>query len=452
MPRHVVLLRVPALWGRATNRQRGTVTVLTAVMLPLIILVLILGIDVSYALSERNRMQGAADNAARAAAQISAVTGATTGMVVTEGLNLAAANGMSSSTGAAVTVNWPPLSGAFAGKSSAVEVTIVKNVGLLYSLNITNWLSSFDFTGRLAVRAVANTGSLPCLAALNTANSGGDTGITVTGSTNLKALCGVWSNRGSNTTSVTATNSALLETTWLYMMGDTSDYGSSVKATYKYSNLSDPYVNPYANVSVPTSSSTVVTSATPQDVSTLCSSSYNTGTNTLTMQPGYYANGMVFNSSTLSGTCAGTATVEFQPGVYYLGNVVPASFILNASVNLKGSGVTLILLDGGDFKINAGNMDLYAPITGVYGNVTMITTGSGNGSGINSTGSTIGTGGAIVAPGKNITVAGNVSGGAGCFSIIAKALQLSGLTGTIGEGCVPIVTEPSKQRAWRLVE
>src|SRR5213594_12359 len=106
--------------GRRVQDRKGAVTVITAVSLILLIGVAALAVDAGRLYRERRNTQAAADEAAEAAgielyakyAQYRGLDG--DGAARASALELASGNGYAAST---VTVNIPPSSGAYAGKS-----------------------------------------------------------------------------------------------------------------------------------------------------------------------------------------------------------------------------------------------------------------------------------------------------------------------------------------------
>lgn len=440
---HRVRLGAPAAMAKISlGLQRGAVSILTALLLPLVILVLVLGIDVSYALSEKNRLQGVADNAARAAVQIAGIEGVVAPlsypMIQSEALGVASANGVNG-TNAVITVTWP-----YDNNPKAVEVTISKNVGLFYGQTL-----NLPFVGDVRVRAVADTGQLPCLAALNTSNPTTgtvslDSGINMSGNkTVLNAPCGIYSNRPDPNVSVELKGGARLVGTSLYMVGGSVSVDPA-DMPFRYPG-SSAYKNPFQNQidSIPSSPA-----GTSLDLQGQCAAGGLSG-GVLTLSPGVYNAGMKIESTEFASgkSCAGTTKVTLQPGEYY----VKSGFNMNANMTVEGTGVTIVLIDSGDFSMSDGKLMITAPTSGPYAGISVIGKGAGKSSGLQSTNPTIGTGGAIVLPNKDFKIAGGSTSSDGCFSLLASSVTISGSFG-IGKGCDAASTSQSEQKTWRLVE
>jgi len=79
-----------------------------------------------------------------------------------------------------------------------------------------------------------------------------------------------------------------------------------------------------------------------------------------TYNPGYYPGGINL----------GSGTAVLNPGVYVLGNQNPGKGVtVNGSSSLLGTGVTLFFLNGADFTVGGGTVQLSAPATGTYAGV-----------------------------------------------------------------------------------
>lgn len=429
------------LAAHSPNKQRGAVSILTALLLPVVVLVLVLAIDVSYALSEKSRLQGVADNAARAAVQIAGIQGVTSPagypMVRDEALGVASANGVSGTSGAAITVNWP-----YGTNAKAVEVIISKNVGLFYGQTL-----NLPFFGDVSVRAVADSGQLPCLAALNPLNTG-STGIEVKGGAIANAPCGIYSNRPDPKLSVSVGGNSVLTGKSLYMVGN-SDSVTTSSMPYIYPN-SPLYKNPFQSRMASTGS--IPGTATAQTLSGQCVSGGLAG-NTLTINPGAYTSGLSLVSTAFASgqPCANTTAVTMNPGTYYVSG---GNFDINTDVSITGQGVTIVLIGNADFSFTKGTLDITAPVAGDYPGISIIgngVNGGGGGSGLQSSGVTIGVGGAIVLPNKNFKIAGGSTTSGSCFSLIANSITISG-SFSIGKACEASSSSQSEQKTWRLVE
>lgn len=171
--------------------QRGSVALLVALMLVVLLGFVALGTEVGVLLMTSRQMQSAADSAALAAA-VAKNKGYPAAFADDAFAVARAAGFISGEADTTITVNNPPVSGAYAGDETAIEVVIQQLQHLV--------LVPMFYGGPwpLRVRAVATTGGGggPCVLALETsaneplyANNGGQL---------LIAGCGVGSNSSSN--------------------------------------------------------------------------------------------------------------------------------------------------------------------------------------------------------------------------------------------------------------
>src|SRR5689334_17562786 len=113
--------RLLALWSRD---ERGSMSVLIAISMAVLLGFAALGVDVSLWLRAKNDVQAAADAAANSVAA-AASAGNPAGRLTAEANTAAAASGFQSGmNGVTVTLNNPPKSGAYAGNANAYEVII----------------------------------------------------------------------------------------------------------------------------------------------------------------------------------------------------------------------------------------------------------------------------------------------------------------------------------------
>ncbi|HXW85368.1 MAG TPA: pilus assembly protein TadG-related protein, partial [Candidatus Binataceae bacterium] len=145
-----------------------------------------LGVDVGLLWTQQRQMQNAADSAALAA--VRELDDGYTSSITSAAQNDAKLNGFNYQTaGVSVKVNNPPLSGVYAGSSSAVEV-IISQAEPTYFLSV---LGTSSVT--VSARAVGHLGSgSGCLFALSTSAS--NAVQVVAGSSITAPLCAIVSN------------------------------------------------------------------------------------------------------------------------------------------------------------------------------------------------------------------------------------------------------------------
>jgi len=111
--------------------------------------------------------------------------------------------------------------------------------------------------------------------------------------------------------------------------------------------------------------------------------------------------------------------------------------------NLKGTGVTLVLLGDSSLKITGGTVELSAPATNTFSsslNGVLIDDQAPNKSANNVTinGSTVSLGGTIYAPNVDVTWGGNVQNtNTTCTQVIANTLTITGNAYISTQGCAP---------------
>jgi Flp pilus assembly protein TadG len=174
--------------GRFARSRRGSVAVIFAITLPVMIGFVGLAIEVGMWLLVKRAMQGAADAAAYSAAIAAAVGDVP---YVTEGTAVAAQDGYANgANGIVVTVNNPPQYGNYTSDSSAVEVIIRQPQPLLLSAFLPGVTAP-----TISARAAAIEPEGACIIALS--NTG--TGVSLSGGTSVSAPgCAVASNQTIN--------------------------------------------------------------------------------------------------------------------------------------------------------------------------------------------------------------------------------------------------------------
>jgi Putative Flp pilus-assembly TadE/G-like len=131
--------------------QRGTVTVLWAIAMPVVLGFIALGIEVSAWYVAQTDLQAATD--AAAIATVYSIGGNADLAAVAAGEM--ARNGFGAGTKLSITVNSPPLSGAYAGDKNAVELI----VSLPESLPFGTFMLAKNSAFSLSARAVVLSGS-----------------------------------------------------------------------------------------------------------------------------------------------------------------------------------------------------------------------------------------------------------------------------------------------------
>lgn len=162
------------LLTRFLKDESGFAAIMSGVMLPALILTAALATEGGYWYYSQRKIQNAADTAAYAS--ILKLMGGKSDELTSAATLVALTNGYSSSLGP-ITVNHPPLIGAYAGNKNAVEVTITQN--------LPRYLSAMASPEDVVIisRAVAklDTEQLACMLSLSNTASGA---VTFSGSSN----------------------------------------------------------------------------------------------------------------------------------------------------------------------------------------------------------------------------------------------------------------------------
>lgn len=290
----------PIRWTALWRDRRGSYSVMAALMFPAVAGFAALGTETGLWFYSHQTMQSAADAAAFSAAVASGAGGGTA--YVDQGRAVAArygyANGVS---GATVTVNRPPLSGAYTGQSGAVEVVVQQPQQRLFSAVLTGAPLN------IAARAVALSGGsgTGCVLALNPTAS---VDISAMGSPQVNLSgCSLYDN-SSSPTALTVGGAARIAARSVSVVGGVSG-ADKITTTEGIQTGAQPIPDPYADVPLP--------AYTP---GCECDSGS-------TLDPGVYCGLSIHGNVTM------------RPGLYIIDG---GSFSVNSTARLTGTGVTLV--------------------------------------------------------------------------------------------------------------
>lgn len=299
----------------ASDRQRGSVAIIVAVLLVVLVGFTALGAEVGTLLMISRKLQAAADSAALAGAVARARGYPTpwTDEPVAVARAAGLVDGVSNTT---VAINSPPTSGAYAGNVQADEVIITQ-------LQPTMLMSLF-IAGPVTVRgrAVALTGGGSTVCSLSLRSSNTQNTIYVReGATAILTGCGVAANSPSSR-SITI-QSATLTAQSLTTAGDYRVIGGGTLVIGGEIRIGGPATaDPYADRAVP--------------VLGPCRYDGDVTANR-TLVPGTYC-----GSSGI--TVRGGATATFSSGIYRVSN---ANFSVLEGGTAIGTGVTIVLTGTG---------------------------------------------------------------------------------------------------------
>jgi hypothetical protein len=376
----------------------GSTTPLSSVLLSVTIGTVGLGTDYGLWVYSHQKAQEAADSAAVSAGTILSsgaqdrISGQAKAVAATYGFR-------NDAEGQTVTVNWPPSSGKYSGKSYAVEVIVQQQEPRLFSANWTD--TAPKVTGRAV--ALGNTGD-GCALALNRTVSGA---IAAQGSTNVVLKnCSLIANSASSS-AVSGSGSSTVTALSVNTVGEVSGVSHFDVSAGINTSLA-PVADPYAALSLPSLGT--------------CTAHNTTVKNTATLTPGVYCGGISVNAG---------ATATLSPGVYYMDQ---GSLTVNGGGTLNGAGVTIIFTSSTNknyatASLNGGaNINLTAPTSGWTAGLVMIADRKapvGTAYKLNG-GATQSLGGTVYVPTGALTYAGGADVAASCTKLIGDTITFTG--------------------------
>ncbi len=395
--------------------RRGSVALMTAVMLPVMIMTLAMGIEITYWSVVKLELQRVADVAAWAgAAQYvgtasgSSATGAAADVAEINGIQSATARTWNAATKTTTDnmITAQMVSGPRNAADVAVKVTVQRNISKSFS-RIFPSLEPSVTVSAFAVAEITPVGAQPCILAL----AGYETGITteiditVGGNASLTASgCSMRSNGGIRTN-----GGATITASGVYAGGTISGSGICCGLYPNAGQSSDPYANNAA-----------VQGALAQ------------------LSPGSGTAVSVGNKATRTispGTSAGwdvKGTLTLNPGLY----LVNGDISTGAQGLITGTGVTIVTSGALNASGGAG-MNLTAATTSTTSNAIpgVLFAGKSSAAMAFVGNSTFAVTGLLYFPNASLKFAGTSdSGGSGCTEVIAGTVTLVG-TSNVSANC-----------------
>jgi hypothetical protein len=348
---------------RRNSGERGSVAILSAVSIVVLVGFTGMAIDVGFLQWTRIRIQDAADAAVQAAAIEAANS---TGLQTTAGQFSAQLNGFTNgSNGVTVTINQPPQYGSLAGSSTAIEAVVTQAVPT-YFMNMFN-MGSVNVSAR-AEAVLSGSGSsgssssAGCVYVLDT-NASDSQVMNVQGSSptfncgvivespNASAVylsgaltvtigtgytLGVVGPSSCTASQPAAQTSCGIDYTsnqdYICSTGSSTCKSSAEPTANGIANPGDPLVN----VSVPSPSGATAVSKNYWDMNSAPSGN--------TLQPGVYCGGLTIGNT-------GGATYTLAAGTYFIAG---GTLEFNSTGTVTGSGVTFYLTSPADVVANGG--------------------------------------------------------------------------------------------------
>lgn len=387
--------------------RRGAVAVWVVVSLAVLLGVVAITMDGGRMMDERHQAQAAADAAALAAAgdlyeNYTANKGADPlGTAAARARVLAAANGYADDgVRPVVTVNIPPASGPFAGKTDYAEVLIESRIDAGFSRAFHH--------DTLTVRGRAVARGRPRLIGIVVLDSNDNDALLQSGNGSIDVAGSVYVNSTSGV-ALNQSGSGVFKADSFEVVGG---YVRGGTITGSVNTSADPAPDPLRTLPPPDKNSLPVRSNAKYDISS---------DGVFTLQPGVYRGGITVSSS--------GATVTLQPGVYYLDG---GGFQISGDATVTGNGVMLYNTGGGNaeqVKVSGnGVLSLTAPTSGTYQGISVFQDRavtnelqlSGNG--------TTHIGGVVYAPAAQVLVSGNgvVTGNSLGGGYVVNTFKVSG--------------------------
>ena len=382
-----------------------------AICLVPIVGVMALILDGGVLVNEHRHARSVADTAAMSAAySLYTNYGADKGLdpegdAKTAALNNAAGNGYTNDgTTSALTVNIPPLSGAYVGKAGYAEVLVQNNQAKLFS---ALWGSgTMSVTARAVARGITSPSSPAILlldpsmkASINVTGNGGVTatgGSIVIDSNNSQA--GVITSAGN----VTAPN---INFTGSYTTTGSGGFIGWVKSGV----ASTP--DPLSSLATPDTTSMTVQSSSKYQIA--ASGNY-------TLQPGIYKGGIAISAP-------GPGLITLAPGIYYMQG---GGFSNSGSINMTGTGVVIYNAPAStsdQVKLTgSGSLTLSPPTSGTYKGISIFQDRTSTAVVALTGGGSMNVSGTIYAAKAEIDLTGNGGTNVAGSQIIANNMKVTG--------------------------
>ena len=325
---------------RLRRDERGNIALMFALMVPVIFGFIALGIDVGGYYADKRKLQNAADAGAIGGAFELAWGGTSYSSKAT---SAASANGYNAA-GDTIDIDSPPTSGSYTTDDGAVEVTVT-SVAKTYLAQVLIPDLSFNISARAVARQGEND-SEACVLALDTSGAGVDVSGNGTFETDN---CSVASNSTADDALSVSGSGELVTDCYSVVGGVDATSGLTTDVGCDGQTGAFPIDDPYDHLEVPDDTTCDSGGVTHND------------TSTLTISSGSYTDPYVICGD----LWAKKGTIDLDPGLY----VVKGDIKSNATGNLQGEDVTIILMDGGQIDNFNGSstVNLSAPNDGTAG-------------------------------------------------------------------------------------
>lgn len=433
--------------SRFAADKSAVTAIFTALMAPIIVGFVGLGIDVGVWYGKKRDLQSATDAAAISAA-LTYIANHDAGGAEEIGKADAIRNGFDDAIGSML-FSFEDIEGEDEAEGEierTTEVTMTEPQKLFFSGIF------LDRPVVIRTRAVASATALPgkhCILALDPEMDGA---VEFNGTANASINCGVASNSVSDE-SVLIAGSAILTADPVDSAGDIMVQGSATLNTLTPPRLGGTVPDPYDDLDVPVSPAACITADELPSGVTVNASGVSTSADNLTLVPGRYCNGLSLTNA---------ENTQFAPGIYIIDR---DEFRTTGSTSMHGDGVTFILTGSGtDYAtVNfAGGTDarFTAPTEGPYAGILFYqdrNAPSFRGASLvtNSIlgGSSADLVGVIYFPSQEVRFTGGaeVGGANRCLHLVARKVTVTG-NAHIGSDCEGAGVKPIKRMVVKLIE
>lgn len=412
------------------DSRRGAIVVMAALLMPIMVGAIGLGVEVGLWFQQKRSLQTAADAAAIAAVYESLEADADSYSVETEATADAVRNGFDSSADT-ITVSNPPSSGAYTADNAAYEVSLSKSATLLFAGFLMNQ-SSISISARAVARATASGEA--CVLSLDTSN----TGVEVTGSGDITFDgCQVASNSSASDALSVSGSGDLTVDCYSVVGGVSASDGLTVDAGCTPKTGAAAITDPYADLETPAYGACDEAGGYTQN---------STGTFTFDHDDDFETAYVICGDLWVK-----KGTLVLEPGLY----IIEGDIKTNSTGTITGDGVTIILTDGGQINNFNGSstIDLSAP-TGVdagdwqgilfYQDRNDAASCTGNNCNTLNGNSSSSFEGTMYFPNQELNVNGGNSSSSPCLQIVALRVSFSGNSNMDADnaGCTAAGVDP----------
>ncbi len=323
--------------------ERGVSAIMFALILPVLLGMVGLGVELGFWFSIRRDLQSTADAAAMAAA-FELAQGNSAGME-TSARAYTALNGFTHGTTGTVTVVSPPTTGDYAGDTTAVMVTVERTQSLLFSAVL--FTSAVTINAKATARTGTTTQALGCVVSLEASAS---EAIHLDSNSRMNLdNCGLTVN-SSSATATHMNSNAEVNADFARLTGNYDLDGNSTFGTTPVTTGQTATADPYADLANPSAGACDQTG-------------YSLGSNnTATLSPGVYCNGFSLGSN---------SQVTLSAGTYYMNN---GAFTMSSNSKLyAGAGVTIIFTGSAYMNLESNAyIQINAPTSGDYEGIAIM--------------------------------------------------------------------------------